>query len=57
MKEQREEDYAAGDRRLEQDAGQAARRILHERGLEDTAANWKAIKEAYLLGFNEGLLK
>lgn len=41
---------------LEQHAGQAARQILHESGLDNTAANWKGLKEAYLLGYNEGLL-
>ena len=39
---------------LEQHAGQAAREILHARGLENSAANWKALKEAYLRGYEDG---
>ena len=51
MKEQRSEDYAPDIDKL---AGAAARRIIRETELEDTVANWRALKRTYLAGYEAG---
>ena len=58
MKEQRAADYAAPgpegrELSLDQVAGGEARRIIRETDLEDTTANWRAVKRAYLAGYED----
>ena len=36
---------------LDQDAGAIARGLIKQMGVEDTTANWQAIKRAYLIGY------
>ena len=50
MKEQREEDYAPD---LDQQAGATARQIIRATSVDDTAANWRALKQAYLRGHED----
>ena len=50
MKEQREADYAPT---LDQVAGQAARRIIHETSMDDTTEHWRAVKRAYIRGYED----
>ena len=52
LKEQRAEDYAPLPS-VDKLAGQEARLIIRALKLEDTTAQWKALKEAYLKGFEE----
>lgn len=51
MKEQRSEDYAPAP--VDQMAGQTARRIIRESSMDDTTAHWKALKQAYLCGYED----
>ncbi len=55
MKEQHGEDYAGDESQvtLEQHAGTVARGIIKHAGLEDTTETWKALKRAYLTGYDE----
>lgn len=55
MKEERDEDYAGDESELtlEQHAGAVARGIIKHAGLEDTTQTWKALKRAYLTGYDE----
>lgn len=52
MKEQRSEDYAPAPS-VDQAAGQEARRIIRESSMDDTTANWRAVKGAYLAGYED----
>lgn len=55
MKEQRPEDYQGdeSEQTLEQHAGAIARGIIKHAGLEDSTQTWKALKRAYLTGYDE----
>lgn len=55
MKEQRAEDYQGDESEmtLEQHAGAVARGIIKHAGLEDSTQTWKALKRAYLTGYDE----
>lgn len=55
MKEQREEDYAGNDDQptLDQHAGVVARAMIKQTGVEDTTQIWRALKRAYLAGYDE----
>jgi hypothetical protein len=58
MKEQRAADYAAPapegrELSLDQIAGIVARRIIKESSVDDTTANWRALKRAYLAGYED----
>lgn len=55
MKEQRREDYQGdeSEQTLEQHAGAVARGIIKHAGLEDTTQTWRALKRAYLTGYDE----
>ncbi len=50
MKEQRGEDYAPS---LDQVAGAVARSIIKESGIDDTTEHWRALKRAYLAGYED----
>ena len=50
MKEQRSEDYVPS---LDQRAGAVARRIIKESSIEDKTEHWRAIKRAYLAGYED----
>lgn len=50
MKEQRPEDYAPS---IDELAGATARQIIHATGVDDTAAHWRALKHAYLRGYED----
>jgi len=52
MKEQRREDYAPVPS-VDQMAAQEARRIIRESSVDDTTANWRAVKQAYLCGYED----
>jgi hypothetical protein len=51
VKEQRTEDYAPPS--LDQMAGVAARQIIHTTRLDDTTGHWRALKRAYLAGYED----
>lgn len=58
MKEQRAADYAAPGPEgrqlsLDQIAGGEARRIIKETHVEDTTEHWRALKRAYLAGYED----
>jgi hypothetical protein len=54
MKEQRPEDYAGDEQEvsLDQLAGTAARRIIRSTGIEDTTEHWRALKAAFITGYD-----
>ena len=55
MKEQRQEDYeGAGDEQqlsLDQHAGAAARQIIRSSNVDDTTEHWRALKRAFIAGY------
>lgn len=51
LKEQRAEDYVATPA---QRAGATARIIIRETGMDDITENWRALKRAYLKGYEDG---
>jgi hypothetical protein len=55
MKEQRREDYAGDEDAptLDQYAGGVARQIIRATGVEDSTQIWRALKRAYLAGFED----
>lgn len=43
-----------GEMTLEQHAGAIARAIIKHSGIEDTTPIWRALKQAYLVGYQHG---
>lgn len=42
-----------GEPTLDQHAGAVARAIIKESGIEDTTPHWRAVKNAYLAGYED----